>query len=242
MGSWWLLPTQEPPSTACPACSPSPLLGCLHNSSSTAPLGSFLPKSLAGIFGVFSFFPSLRPVPAHPVPMFLENRLHPSPQELFPCVRQWLYLSLSLTKAIPHLPHSPSPWLLSPFCFVPHVLGSLCPSVAVLLLPPHLSPTLFPGQLGVVAVPSPALACSINPCPCCLPAVCCSQSSGNVAPPVWVARSLGGGLCLSLGSPPSSWGLRAPVVLPMPLLALSILSLPQFPAAGNTRSTLAGCC
>lgn len=166
-----MLPTQEPPSTACLACSPSLLLGYLYNSSSTAPLGRFLPKSLAGIFGAFSFFPSLRPVPAHPVPVFLENRLHPSPQELFLNVRQCLCLSLSLTQGIPHLLHLPSPWLLSPFSFVPHVLGSLCPSVAVLLLPPHLSPTLSPGQLRVVAVPSPALPCSINPCPCCLPVV-----------------------------------------------------------------------
>lgn len=188
-----MLPTQELPSTACPACSPSPLLGCLHNSSSAAPLGSFLPKSLAGIFGFFSFFPSLRPVSAHPVPMFLENRLHPSPQELFLSMRQWLCLSLFLTQGILHLPYSPSPGLLSPFCFVSHVLGSLCPSVGVLLLPPPLSTTLSPGQLGVVAVPSPALACSINPCPCYLSAVCCSQSNGNMHPPGWVARSLGGG-------------------------------------------------
>lgn len=76
-------------------------------------------------------------------------------------VRQWLCLSLFLTQGIPHLPHSPSPWLLSPFCFVPHVLGSLCPSVAVLLL--SYCSLLSPGQLGVVAVPSPTLACSIKP-------------------------------------------------------------------------------
>lgn len=55
--------------------------------------------------------------------MFLENRLHPSPQELFLSVRQWLCLSLSLTQGILRLPYSPSPWLLSPFCFVPHVWG-----------------------------------------------------------------------------------------------------------------------
>lgn len=57
--SRWLLPTQEPPGVACPACSPSPLPCCLHPSSSAAPLGSFLPKSLAGIFLFFPFPPDL---------------------------------------------------------------------------------------------------------------------------------------------------------------------------------------
>lgn len=127
-----MLPTQEPPSTACPACSPSPLLGCLHNSSSTAPLGRFLPKSLPGIFGFFSFFLSLRPVPAHPVPMFLENRLHPSPQELFLTVRQWLCLSLSPTKPShifhTHPPHgSCHPSALFPMFGVPVPISS-CPT------------------------------------------------------------------------------------------------------------------
>lgn len=87
--------------TACPACSPSPMLSCLHPSS----LGSFLPKSLDGVFPLF-FFSS--PRPAHPVPLALGNRLLHSLPELLPGGR----LSLSPTWGPPgasHISHTCPP-------------------------------------------------------------------------------------------------------------------------------------
>lgn len=141
------LPAQPVPPAPCWAAStiPPPLL----------PWEVFYPNFLLEYLGFFHF--------SLPSDLFLLI--------LFPCsweqvasfpsgaLSQCEAVAVSVPVPHPHLPHSPSPWLLSPLCFVPHVLGSLCPSVAALLLPPHSCP----GQPGVVAVPSPVLACSINP-------------------------------------------------------------------------------
>lgn len=87
-----------------------------------------------------------------------------------------------------------------------------------------------------MAGPSSALlACSIKPCPCCLPVEHFSQSNRNVHPPGWVAKSLGGGIQPFSGVPSQSMGAQSTCCPPVPLLALSILSLPQFPVAGNCQ-------
>lgn len=199
--------------TSCPACSPSPMLRCLHPSS----LGSFLPKSLAGIFPLFLFS---SPRPVHPVPLALGNRLLHSPPELFPGGRRWLCLSLSPTWGISHLPHSPSPWLLSPLCiaYPPPPPGCGGPCVHRGHLPcspfPPFVPSIVPWADGGRGWPHPCtwlLNKPLPPLPAC-PALfpeqwgCGPSGVGRGGQPG--ARLGGFGLCL--GFPPSPWGLKGP--------------------------------
>lgn len=135
-------------------------------------------------------------------------------------MRQWLCLSLFLTQDIPHLPHSPSPWLLSPFCFVPHYFGVPVPISSCPAAPSPFVSNIVPWAAGDCGCPRPYTclfnkALSLLSIDCvlfpeqwgCAPSRVGGQELGR-----GMARSLGGGFSLSLGSPPSPWGLRAPGV------------------------------
>lgn len=157
---------------------------------------------------------------------------------------QWEAMVVSLP--VPHPGHSTSSTLalpmalvtllLCPPCFWVPVPISSCPTACSPFVPSSV-----PWAAGGCGCPSPVLACSIKPWPCSLPAVCCSWSSGDECGPSRVgAQEPEGGLSLSLGSPASPWGLRAPGV---PWASLSsqhpLFPCLSFPAAGSTRGTLA---
>lgn len=133
-------PAQPVPRAPCHAASasPPPLL----------PWEAFYPNLLLGCF-LFPFFSS-------PQTCSCSSRSHGSgePVTSFPsgAFLRWPCLSPSPTWGIPHLPHSPSPWLLSPLRIVPEGLGVPAPIVGSCPAPlsPHLSPALSPGHLGVV--------------------------------------------------------------------------------------------
>lgn len=238
-------PAQPVPQAPCHAAStpPPPLL----------PWEVFYPNLLLGYF-FFFLFSSPRPVPAHPVPTARGSRLLPSPQELFPSERQWLCLSLSSARDIPNLPHSSSPWVLSPFHIAPPRLGLPAPIVGSCPAPlsPCLSPALSPWAVGghgwprpctwLLNKPPPSAACL----PCGVPRARGLQTlcRGQGREPSSQGR---GEFGFSLGLPPSPWVLKAPssgslVSPPCP----SWLSAPSpclsFPPGGYAGSTLAGYC
>lgn len=106
-----------------PSLFPQPLAGLPPQVLLHCFLGKFFTQISCWNICVFFIFPFPQTCSCSSCSHVPGNILHPSSQKLFPSVRQWLCLSLSLTQGIPHLPHLPSPWLLSLLCLSPMFWG-----------------------------------------------------------------------------------------------------------------------
>lgn len=83
--------------------------------------------------------------------------------------------AMAVSVPVPHPGHPTSSILALPVALVtlllcPPCLGSLCPSVAVLLVPPHLSPALIPWAAGGYGWPQLCTTCLFNKTPSLLSA------------------------------------------------------------------------
>lgn len=227
-----------------PASPAQPVSQAPHHAASTLPppllpWEVFYPNLLLGYF----FFPL-----SVPPDLFLLVRF-PWPWGtgyFFPLTNSCAYM-------YPHFPPRASqpPKLMLPMALVvpshcppDQVLGSPLWVAALLLSPPSLSPALSPGQLGVVAVPIPALGCLISPlsahCRLFLEQWGCGPcGEGSQEPGRQELAFPWGPLPVPGGPKDVALGAWCPSI---PLLALSTLSLPQFPCWKHAGGTLPDSC